>query len=37
MLMDRVSGPPSTFTEMAVRISKHVLGRNPILEFIEEK
>ena len=36
MFMDRVSGPPSTFSGMAVRISKHVLGRNPLLEFFEE-
>jgi hypothetical protein len=36
MFMDRVSGPPSTFSGMAVRISKNVLGRNPVLEFFEE-
>ena len=36
MFMDRVSGLPSTFSGTAVKISKNVLGRNPMLEFFEE-
>jgi hypothetical protein len=37
MLMDRVSGPPSSFSGMAVKISKRALGLNPMLEFFDEK
>jgi len=37
MLMDRVSGPPSSFSGMAVKISKFALGLNPVLEFFNEK
>ncbi len=37
MFMDQVLGPPSTFTGMAVRVSKYVLGRNPGLQFFDPK
>jgi len=37
MLMDRISGPPSTFTGMAAKIAHTVLGRYPKLTYYKNR